>query len=74
METPIKEVISYLKEHHYIELALIIEDEFLEKEKQVIIDAYKSGIEEKITRDNAHFANPHNAISGEQYHHETFEL
>jgi hypothetical protein len=44
MKTAMQEAIDYLIEFNLEASAIILEDKFLEKEKEQIIDAYKSGV------------------------------
>ena len=55
-----QEAIDYLREFNLEASAIILEDKFLEKEKEQIIDAFEQGIE---------FAFPTN---GSYYYNQTF--
>ncbi len=60
MKTAMQEAIDYLREFNLEASAIILEDKFLEKEKEQIIDAFEQGIE---------FAFPTN---GSYYYNQTF--
>jgi hypothetical protein len=76
MKTPMQELVDWITSttdyEFRTQLGTKIKDG-LEKEKQMIIDAYEDGIIERIERENSHLMCKHNAVSSEQYYNETFK-
>jgi len=65
MKTPLEEAIKEISEDFNIEFNKDYINEFLEKEKQVIIDIYNWGLVNQIKH-------PHKNMNGVDYYNETF--